>query len=188
MNTVLRSIAVAAAMAASVGSASAFSFTDPPTGSAVVLTPGGPAAVRSITTSGSPEEVFTFFWSGADATISLTSSADPATGYRFDTWRLGTGTDWLAPGTTFASGTGPSFGPIQLLSGVRSSGDYYFTFTGIDNANSVTSTLTLTPVGQVTAVPEPSTYALMLGGLGVVGFLARRRSARAVADRRLAAA
>lgn len=26
-------------------------------------------------------------------------------------------------------------------------------------------------------VPEPSTYALMLGGLGVVGFLARRRKA-----------
>ena len=27
----------------------------------------------------------------------------------------------------------------------------------------------------VTAVPEPETYALMLGGLGVVGFVARRR-------------
>jgi hypothetical protein len=27
------------------------------------------------------------------------------------------------------------------------------------------------------AVPEPSTYALMLGGLGIVGFLARRRKA-----------
>ena len=28
----------------------------------------------------------------------------------------------------------------------------------------------------VTAVPEPETYALMLGGLGVVGFMARRRN------------
>lgn len=30
---------------------------------------------------------------------------------------------------------------------------------------------------SVTAVPEPESYALMLGGLGVVGWLARRRKA-----------
>lgn len=30
-------------------------------------------------------------------------------------------------------------------------------------------------VNAVTAVPEPETYALMLGGLGLLGFMARRR-------------
>jgi hypothetical protein len=31
---------------------------------------------------------------------------------------------------------------------------------------------------QVTAVPEPETYALILGGLGLIGFLGRRRKSR----------
>ena len=35
-------------------------------------------------------------------------------------------------------------------------------------------------LATVAAIPEPSTYALMLGGLAAVGMLARRRGARAV--------
>ena len=30
---------------------------------------------------------------------------------------------------------------------------------------------------QITAVPEPETYAMMLAGLGLMGFVARRRKA-----------
>ena len=53
-------------------------------------------------------------------------------------------------------------------------------------ANATTTTLTFTSSGvpgtyphldsvSVTAVPEPETYALMLGGLAAIGFVARRR-------------
>jgi len=31
---------------------------------------------------------------------------------------------------------------------------------------------------SVTAVPEPETYAMLLAGLGLVGFMARRRKAK----------
>lgn len=46
-------------------------------------------------------------------------------------------------------------------------------------ANEGTSTLTeTTTVYQLAAVPEPETYAMLLAGLGLVGFMARRRNAQ----------
>jgi hypothetical protein len=46
-------------------------------------------------------------------------------------------------------------------------------FTFSDARGDQLGTLTLT---AATAVPEPATLALVLGGLGIVGFIARRRS------------
>jgi PEP-CTERM motif len=57
--------------------------------------------------------------------------------------------------------------------GVLTAGDYSLQFTGTFSPFSDMGTY---GVGLVAApVPEPSTYALMLAGLGLVGFMARRR-------------
>ena len=50
-----------------------------------------------------------------------------------------------------------------------SAGSYFLTYVGV-GTGSYGGTL------EVTAVPEPETYALMLAGLGMVGFMAARRS------------
>jgi spore coat protein U-like protein len=63
----------------------------------------------------------------------------------------------------------------------------YFVVSGINNQNvidfgtfALTKNLDGSYYGEisVTAVPEPETYALMLAGLGLVGFAARRKSMR----------
>lgn len=54
-------------------------------------------------------------------------------------------------------------------------GDYYIRVTGnmvSDTAASFGGAVMLAPV------PEPETYGMMLGGLGVLGFLARRRKSK----------
>ncbi len=60
-------------------------------------------------------------------------------------------------------------------------GDYFITLSGIANKDTSAYTLSdFTTSGAhcettVSAVPEPSTYALMLAGLGLVGFMVSRR-------------
>ena len=63
--------------------------------------------------------------------------------------------------------------------GINGAGTYQLTFVAFDalnNASTAFSTLTLSDVAPV---PEPETYAMLLAGLGLLGFVARRRKQQA---------
>lgn len=94
--------------------------------------------------------------------------ADDNDSYRLEywdgaTWQLA----WDIP-------TQPSFGLVKRSSGLLApitTDQLRFTATGGDNYYAVSEIQAF----GVPAIPEPETYALMLAGLGVVGFVARRR-------------
>lgn len=78
--------------------------------------------------------------------------------------------------------------PYGTLVGQWGNGDYFtvgttYTGTAVDNTlnlfyfDSNTGGNRGSILASVTAIPEPETYAMLLAGLGLVGFIARRRKA-----------
>jgi len=87
---------------------------------------------------------------------------------------------WLfaGDGTMLSTGSSLQTGATDVwsVSGDNlTAGDYYLRVNGTlvsDDGASFGGAMMLMPV------PEPETYGMMLGGLGILGFLARRRKAR----------
>ena len=121
------------------------------------------------------------------------SNADGLTGPRFAT---GSDDSGQPAGTLIGSdfglhAQGNLSAPFGTLVGQIDSGDYYAIGTAFNGIASATGTLKLfywdsnfgdntehiTASVTVGVIPEPETYALMLAGLGLVGWMARRRRA-----------
>lgn len=82
---------------------------------------------------------------------------------------------------TFTLGASDPFGIRSLLFTPGASGIFGLTFAnrGGDNIGSLLDNVSVTFNGTaVPAIPEPETYALMLGGLAMLGAVARRRALR----------
>jgi len=150
----VKSILAAAVLAAS--SAASFAVTP-----LTVLVPdtvfmgGGPAGSYSFTLASGP----TYSLSASVAVI-----LNSVTGVQFDT------DSTFGGGTSFVqSGNAWSLLPQSPLAG----GSYFINIQGSSGSSSIASVLaTSTPLA---VVPEPETYAMMLAGLGAIGFVAVRR-------------
>jgi len=96
------------------------------------------------------------------------------TGYKAD----GNGGFLSCPGASFTSGyrtTGDDYVRLALATG-GGAWDLNVLRSGGDNATSFTIAFIDGKVAEITAIPEPTTAALIAAGLGVVGWAARRRA------------
>lgn len=131
---------------------------------------GGSSAVQTLTFSSAVVDPVMAIWSlgqgGINAQFAFQGSAVPG---------------FVSGGPSAEYGGSAISVSGQTVSGVEGNGTVQFmgTFTSISWVNPVREDWYGFNVGvaNIAAVPEPETYALMLAGLGVMGFVARRRRA-----------
>jgi len=108
--------------------------------------------------------------SSADSNVS-SISFDDTTGINFSLFNL------YKAGSTVAAATGSldADSGLWIISGTNlSAGNYFFKVEGAITTNEAVS---YSGNVLVSAVPEADTYAMLLAGMGLVGFVARRRKA-----------
>lgn len=163
-------------LAAALAFAASSSFADTG-GGALDLSTGSTAFSR--TPIGSFTDTWTFSLVGDSFLTSstLSSSAVGAQDLMFSSAIVTTAAD---PGTPVATFTGPTFLAanefMNLSNFLLPAGDYDLIIKGVNSAQPAAYSGTLTIAAA--PIPEPETYALMMAGLGVLGFVARRRKSR----------
>lgn len=122
---------------------------------------------------GSFTDTYTFTL-GSSFSISGTAStaADGPQNLNFSSLKIFNGANAVV--ATFAGNLGTDLLEFYALSPiVLTAGNYSLVVTGVNTPAQASYAGTLAISAAV--VPEPETYALLLAGLGVVGFVARRR-------------
>ena len=164
MNTIQR-LAVAATLGLSAAGAMATTY-------AIGPLPIAPSSYTQVATEGvltSFTDKYTFTLAASETVYGAVSSVDLPPLFNVGALTLtlwnGTGSTLLATGT----GSGEDSTIANVLLGP---GSYFFSVAGTSSGSSGGFTAF---VASATPVPEPGTYALMLAGVAVIGFVALRR-------------
>jgi hypothetical protein len=150
--------------------------------------PGGVPVVRFPITGGDLSASFagTIAHNGSGLSLTTSTGSIRLTNFLIDTVSL-TLSGAVAFGTTTLSNVplfsltnnGNAASPFDLKLSATAAGALV-TVLGVPNlTGALIATAATAPVTAVAAIPEPSTYALMLGGLGFAGWAARRRKTAA---------
>ena len=164
-----------AAVATGLLATGAVNATTTPLGTAVV---GLPLAFGGFAAPGAFSDIFTFTLpanGGSGYSVSNFTLLPASYGTALTTLSLISNMNGVLfdfDDTFVSSSSTPGGASIGLSVSAKPAGSYYINVTGVTTA----------PLGgiyngaiSVTVVPEPETYAMMLAGLGALGFLARRR-------------
>ena len=149
-----------------------------------------PLVIHSAIAAGAFQDAYTFTVNGVGGNITTgvasntyADSFSQIAGFNVSIWRCGslatcgTATDILVLGPNAGSPVPPPGSQFASVAGNIAAGAYYFDVAGTATGGlaaayngSVDTVASTTP-----SVPEPETYAMMLAGLGLMGFVARRR-------------
>ena len=113
---------------------------------------------------------------GAQYTLSFWYSNRTNTAVATNGISFGLGNGWIAAPALAVNNSGDNLWSQVSYNFIAGSGLTTLSFMATGNSDSYGTSLD--NVSVTAAVPEPSTYALMFGGLAAVGFIARRRRQR----------
>ena len=148
-----------------------------------------PLVIHTAIAAGAFQDAYTFTVAGGSGSFITTGvasntyadSISQIAGFNVSIWRCaslatcGTAADVLVLGPGAGSSVPPPGSQFASVSGLVPAGAYYFDVAGVAPAGLAAAYNGSVDTAAAPPIPEPETYAMMLAGLGLMGFVARRR-------------